>query len=72
MTRAEQIDAARSALEFAQAFRAGVAELMVGPAKPAILAQADAVIANGKMVLARLEHASAPLSSSLPQPAGVQ
>jgi hypothetical protein len=72
MTPAEQIAAARRALEFARKFRAGVEELTEGPFKPEMLARADAVIANGELILARLEHASAPLSAVLPQPAGVQ
>jgi hypothetical protein len=72
MTRAEKIAAARRALKFAREFRAGIEELTEGPAKPEMLARADAVIAIGELILARLEHASAPLSASLPQPAGVQ
>jgi hypothetical protein len=72
MTRAQQIAAAHSALEFARKFRAGIEQLTTGPAKRSLLLQADAVIANGEMVVARLEHPSAPVSATLPQPAGVQ
>jgi hypothetical protein len=72
MTRQEQIAAARSALDFARKFRAGIEELTHGPAKPALLAQADAVIANGEMVLARLEHPSTAVAAALPQPNGMQ
>jgi hypothetical protein len=72
MTRDKEIAAVRRLLDHARAFRACVEELTEGPAKPALLAKADAVIANGELVLARLEHASAPLSATLAQPAGVQ
>jgi hypothetical protein len=72
MTRQEEIAAARQWLDFARTFRAGIEELTTGAAKRTLLAQADAVIANGEMVLARLEHPSAPVTATLPQPAGVQ
>lgn len=72
MTRQQEIAAAREALAFARAFRAGIAELTTGAAKQALLARADAVIANGEMVVARLEHPSAAVNATLPQPAGVQ
>ena len=72
MTLAEQIAVARRELEFARAFRDGIDQLTEGPAKPEMLAEADALIAKGELVLARLEHTSAPLSAGLPQPAGVQ
>lgn len=59
MTIDEQIAEVRRLLDFTQKFRQGIADLTEGPAKPTLLASADATVAKVQAALATLEALAA-------------
>ena len=59
MTLNEQIARVRHELDFARTFRENIAGLTEGPAKPALLAQADATLAKIEAALRDLEALAA-------------
>ena len=59
MTLTQQIARVCRELDFAQTFRENIAGLTEGPAKPALLAQADATVAKIEAALRDLEALAA-------------